>query len=77
MIFAVYSVVYRDKTHVISAENLHSVSHLEIVVPPTGHIFHNAHADFAVFHVLYHAGVDRTVKKSAAFVIVNVVPDIG
>ncbi len=42
-----------------------------------GHIFHNAHADFAVFHVLNHAGVGRTVKKSAAFVIVNVVPDIG
>lgn len=30
-----------------------------------------------VFHILYHAGVGGTVKKSAAFVIVNVVPDIG
>ena len=39
--------------------------------------FRNARADFAVFHVLCHAGVGRTVKKPAAFVIVNVVPDIG
>ncbi len=35
-----------------------------------------AHADFAVFHVLYHAGVGGTVKKPAAFVVVNVVSDI-
>ena len=45
--------------------------------PPAGHVFHNAHADFAVFHVLYHAGVSGTVKKSAAFIVVDIVPDIG
>ena len=38
---------------------------------------HNADADFPVFHIVHHAGVGRTVKKSAAFVIVDVVPDIG
>lgn len=43
--------------------------------PPS--VFHNAHANFAVFHVLYRARVDGTVKKSDAFVIVNVVSDIG
>ena len=42
-----------------------------------GIVFHNADTDFAVFHVLYHAGVGGTVKKSAAVVIINVVPDIG
>ncbi len=41
-----------------------------------GIVFHNADTDFAVFHVLYHAGVSGTVKKSAAFVVVNVVSDI-
>ena len=75
-LFAVYSVVYRDKSHIVPSENLHSVSHLEIVAPPASHVFHNAHADFAVFHVLNHAGVSGTVKKPAAFVIVNVVSDI-
>ena len=57
-------------------QKLHSVADLEIVAPPAGHVFHNTHADFAVFYVLYHAGVGGTVEKSAAFVIINVVPDI-
>ena len=43
---------------------LHSVSHLEIVAPPAGHVFHNAHADFAVFHVLNHAGVGKIGRAS-------------
>ena len=30
-----------------------------------------------VFHIVHHAGVGRAVKKSAAFIIVDVVPDIG
>src|SRR5699024_9627462 len=38
--------------------------------------FNNANADFTVFNVLHHAGVGRTVKKSAAFIVVDVVPDI-
>jgi len=39
-------------------------------------VFHNADAYLSAFHVLHPAGVDGAVKKSAAFVIVNVVPDI-
>ena len=74
---AVYAVVDCDKAHVVPSEYLHSVADLEIVAPPAGKIFHNADTDFAVFHIVHHAGVGRTVKKSAAFVIVDVVPDIG
>ena len=50
---------------------------MEIVAPPAGQVFHNAHADFAAFHIFNHAGVGGTVKKPAAFIVVNVVPDIG
>ena len=54
-----------------------SVADLEIVAPPAGKVFHNADADFPVFYIVHHAGVGRTVKKSAAFIVVDVVPDIG
>ena len=37
----------------------------------------NADTDFPVLYIVHHAGLGRTVKKSAALVIVNVVPDIG
>ena len=56
---------------------LHRVAYLEIVTPPAGKVFHNADTDFPVFHIVHHAGVGGTVKKPAAFVIVDVVPDIG
>ena len=75
-LLAVNAVVDRDKTHVVPSEYLHSVADLEIVAPPAGKVFHNANADFPVFNVLHHAGVGRTVKKSAAFIVVDVVPDI-
>src|SRR5699024_2211873 len=75
-LLAVNAVVDRDKAHVVPSEYLHSVADLEIVAPPAGKVFHNANADFPVFNVLHHAGVGRTVKKSAAFIVVDVVPDI-
>ena len=75
-LLAVYPVVDRDKAHIVPSEYLHSVADLEIVAPPAGHVFHNTHADFTVFYVLYHAGVGGAVEKSAAFIVVNVVPDI-
>jgi hypothetical protein len=50
---------------------------LEIVAPPARQVFHNADTDFPVFYIVHHAGIGGTVKKPAAFVIVDVVPDIG
>ena len=76
-LLAVYPVVDRDKAHIVPSEYLHSVANLEIVAPPARQVFHNADTDFSVFYIVHHAGIGRTVKKSAAFVIVNVVPDIG
>ena len=76
-LLAVYPVVDRDKTHIVPSEYLHRVADLEIVTPPAGKVFHNADTDFPVFHIVHHAGVGGTVKKPAAFVIVDVVPDIG
>ena len=76
-LLAVNAVVDRDKAHIVPSEYLHRVSDLEIVTPPAGKVFHNADTDFPVFHIVHHAGVGRTVKKPAAFVIVDVVPDIG
>ena len=76
-LLAVYAVVDRDKAHIVPSEYLHSVADLEIVAPPAGKVFHNADTDFPVFHIVHHAGVGGTVKKPAAFVIVDVVPDIG
>ena len=65
-------------THlIVPAEYLQRVAYLEIVAPPAGKVFHNADTDFPVFHIVHHAGVGGTVKKPAAFVIVDVVPDIG
>ena len=75
-LLAVNAVVDRDKAHIVPSEYLHSVSDLEIVTPPAGKVFHNADTDFPVFHIVHHAGVCGTVKKPAAFVIVDVVPDI-
>ena len=74
---AVNAVVDRDKAHIVPSEYLHRVADLEIVAPPAGEVFHNADTDFPVFHIVHHAGVGGTVKKPAAFVIVDVVPDIG
>lgn len=74
---AVNAVVDRDKAHIVPSEYLHRVADLEIVAPPAGKVFHNADTDFSVFHIVHHAGVGGTVKKPAAFVVVNVVPDIG
>ena len=76
-LLAVNAVVDRDKAHIVPSEYLHRVADLEIVTPPAGKVFHNADTDFPVFHIVHHAGVGGTVKKSAAFVIVDVVPDIG
>ena len=76
-LLAVNAVVDRDKAHIVPSEYLHRVADLEIVAPPAGKVFHNADTDFPVFHIVHHAGVGGTVKKSAAFVIVDVVPDIG
>ena len=73
---AVNAVVDRDKAHIVPSDYLHRVADLEIVAPPARQVFHNAHADFAVFHILYHAGIGGAVKKSAAFVIVDIVPGI-
>jgi hypothetical protein len=76
-LLAVNAVVDRDKAHIVPSEYFHRVADLEIVAPPAGEVFHNADTDFPVFHIVHHAGVGGTVKKSAAFVIVDVVPDIG
>ena len=76
-LFAVYPVVDCDKAHIVPSEYLHRIADLEIVTPPACQVFHNADTDFPVLYIVHHAGVGRTVKKSAAFVIVNVVPDIG
>ena len=76
-LLAVNAVVDRDKAHIVPSENLHRVADLEIVTPPAGKVFHNADTDLPVFHIVHHAGIGRTVKKPAAFVIVDVVPDIG
>ena len=76
-LLAVNAVVDRDKAHIVPSEYLHRVADLEIVAPPAGKVFHNADTDFPVFHIVHHAGVGGTVKKPAAFVIVDVVPDIG
>ena len=76
-LLAVNAVVDRDKAHIVPSEYLHRIAYLEIVAPPAGKVFHNADTDFPVFHIVHHAGVGGTVKKSAAFVIVDVVPDIG
>ena len=76
-LLAVNAVVDRDKAHIVPSEYLHRVAYLEIVAPPAGKVFHNADTDFPVFHIVHHAGVGGTVKKPAAFVIVDVVPDIG
>ena len=76
-LLAVNAVVDRDKAHIVPSEYLHRVAYLEIVTPPAGKVFHNADTDFPVFHIVHHAGVGGTVKKPAAFVIVDVVPDIG
>ena len=65
------------KAHIVPSEYLHRVADLEIIAPPAGKVFHNADTDFPVFHIVHHAGVGGTVKKPAAFVIVDVVPDIG
>ena len=59
------------KAHVVPSEYLHSVADLEIVAPPARQVFHNADTDFPVLHIVHHAGVGRTVKKSAAFVVVQ------
>ena len=76
-LLAVNAVVDRDKAHIVPSEYLHRVADLEIVTPPAGKVFHNADTDFPVFHIVHHAGVGGTVKKPAAFVIIDVVPDIG
>ena len=65
------------QAHIVPSEYLHRVADLEIVAPPAGEVFHNADTDFPVFHIVHHAGVGGTVKKPAAFVIVDVVPDIS
>ena len=69
-VFAVYAVVDCDKAYIVPSKNLHSVANLEIVAPPAGKVFHNADTDFAAFHIFNHAGVGRTVKEPAAFVVV-------
>lgn len=73
---AVYAVVDCNKAHVVPSEYLHSVADLEIVAPPARQVFHNADTDFPVFYIVHHAGIGGTVKKPAAFVIVDIVPDI-
>ena len=75
--FSLSIVVDCDKAHIVPSEYLHRIADLEIVTPPACQVFHNADTDFPVLYIVHHAGVGRTVKKSAAFVIVNVVPDIG
>ena len=76
-LLAVNAVGDRNKAHVVLSEYLHRVAGLEIVAPPAGKVFHNADTDFPVFHIVHHARGGGTVKKSTAFVIVDVVPDIG
>ena len=76
-IVAVYAVIDRDKADIVPSEYLHCIADLEIITPPARQVFHNADAYFSVFHILHHAGIGRAVKEPAAFVIVNVVPDIG
>lgn len=74
---AANAVIDRDKTYIIPSEYLHCAVGLGIVAPPTGEVFHNVNADFPVFHIVYHTGVGRTVKRPAAFAIVDIVPDTG
>ena len=76
-VYAIYAVIDGDKPHVVSAECFHRVPHLEIVAPPSGHVFHNANADFAALHIFHHLNVTRTVKEAAAFVIINIMLDVA
>ena len=75
-LLAVYAVVDGDKAHPVPAEDFHSVSHLEIVASPAGHVFHNDDTDFAAFHIVHHSHIGGAVKEPAAFVVVDIVADV-